>query len=72
MGIRSLVLESSEHLRTTGFAFSTWPNAWKVLDAVGIGDSLRQKHQRLLGYVALPMSLAPSRIPPLLIGYLAF
>ncbi|KAK4757180.1 hypothetical protein SAY87_007307 [Trapa incisa] len=47
LGIRSLVLESSDKLRTTGFAFSTWPNAWRALDAVGIGDSLRLEHKRL-------------------------
>ncbi|KAK1559173.1 hypothetical protein Q3G72_011496 [Acer saccharum] len=45
LGIRSLVLESSETLRVTGFAFTTWSNAWRALDAVGIGHSLRQQHQ---------------------------
>ncbi|XVF67959.1 hypothetical protein PTKIN_Ptkin10aG0164000 [Pterospermum kingtungense] len=44
LGIRSLVLESSDHLRITGFAFTTWKNAWKALDAIGIGESLRQQH----------------------------
>ncbi|EOX97618.1 hypothetical protein QUC31_015608 [Theobroma cacao] len=44
LGIRSLVLESSDRLRTTGFAFTTWENAWKALDAIGIGESLRQHH----------------------------
>ncbi|KAF3434763.1 hypothetical protein FNV43_RR21848 [Rhamnella rubrinervis] len=51
LGIRSLVLESSESLRVTGFGLSTWTNAWKALDAVGIGDSLRQQHQRLFRIV---------------------
>ncbi|KAK2996138.1 hypothetical protein RJ639_029445 [Escallonia herrerae] len=51
LGIRSLVLESSESLRVTGFAFSTWTNAWKALDAIGIGDSLRQHNQQLHGGV---------------------
>ncbi|KAM4089419.1 hypothetical protein ACB094_07G150100 [Castanea mollissima] len=46
LGIRSLVLESSHSLRVTGFAFTTWTNAWKALDAVGIGDSLRQQHKQ--------------------------
>ncbi|OMO74540.1 hypothetical protein CCACVL1_16626 [Corchorus capsularis] len=49
MGIRSLVLESSDRLRTTGFAFTTWNNAWKALDAIGIGESLRQQHQLAQG-----------------------
>ncbi|KAE8008788.1 hypothetical protein FH972_005264 [Carpinus fangiana] len=51
LGIRSLVLESSESLRITGFAFTTWTNAWRALDAVGLGDSIRQHHQRLYGNV---------------------
>ncbi|KAK7856483.1 monooxygenase 2 [Quercus suber] len=46
LGIRSLVLESSDSLRVTGFALTTWTNAWKALDAVGIGDSLRQQHKQ--------------------------
>lgn len=49
LGIRSLVLESSESLRATGFAFTTWTNAWKALDALGIGDSLRQQHEKICG-----------------------
>ncbi|KAL6211183.1 hypothetical protein ACLB2K_016410 [Fragaria x ananassa] len=51
LGIRSLVLESSDSLRATGFAFTTWTNAWRALDAIGIGDYLRQQHETLLGNV---------------------
>ncbi|GMY05408.1 monooxygenase 2-like [Fagus crenata] len=51
LGIRSLVLESSDDLRTTGYALTLWTNAWKALDAVGIGDSLRHQHERLDGNV---------------------
>ncbi|KAK7835076.1 monooxygenase 3 [Quercus suber] len=47
LGIRSLVLESSGSLRITGFALTIWTNAWKALDAVGIGDSLRQQHKQI-------------------------
>ncbi|KAL9415500.1 hypothetical protein AB3S75_043735 [Citrus x aurantiifolia] len=54
LGIRSMVLESSESLRVTGFAFTVWTNAWKALDAVGIGNSLRQQHQQLRSIVATP------------------
>lgn len=43
LGIRSLVLESSDGLRTTGFALTMWTNAWIALDAVGIGDAVREK-----------------------------
>lgn len=42
-GLRSIVLESSESLRITGFALGLWTNAWRALDALGIGDSLRQQ-----------------------------
>ncbi|KAH7850348.1 hypothetical protein Vadar_031430 [Vaccinium darrowii] len=44
LGLRSLVLESSESLRTTGFALSLWTNAWRALDALGIGNSLREHY----------------------------
>ena len=47
LGVRSLVLESSEKLRVSGFALTTWTNGWKALDAVGVGDILRQQHVRL-------------------------
>ncbi|KAF8013428.1 hypothetical protein BT93_I1318 [Corymbia citriodora subsp. variegata] len=49
LGIRSLVLESHDSLRITGFALATWTNAWKALDAVGIAEPLRQQHNRLPG-----------------------
>ncbi|GAY46021.1 hypothetical protein CUMW_093790 [Citrus unshiu] len=51
LGIRSLVLESSESLRVTGFAITLWTNAWRALDAVGISDSLCQQHIQLQGMV---------------------
>ena len=52
LGVRSLVLESSDTLRVTGFALGIWENAWKALDAVGVGDILRHKHIHLYGYFA--------------------
>ncbi|KAA8546121.1 hypothetical protein F0562_020428 [Nyssa sinensis] len=51
LGIRSLVLESSDSLRNTGFAFTTWTNGWRALDAIGIAESLRQQHNLLHGIV---------------------
>ncbi|WVY98756.1 hypothetical protein V8G54_030907 [Vigna mungo] len=51
LGIPSLVLESSDTLRVTGFALSIWQNAWKALDAVGVGDILRRQHLQLNGIV---------------------
>lgn len=49
LGIRSVVLESSDTLGTTGFALAIWTNAWRALDAIGVGDRLRQQHDSLLG-----------------------
>ncbi|GMH02940.1 hypothetical protein Nepgr_004779 [Nepenthes gracilis] len=49
LGLKSLVIESSPCLRATGGAFTTWTNAWRALDALGIGDSLRRQHLRLDG-----------------------
>ncbi|KAL5995712.1 hypothetical protein ACLOJK_025780 [Asimina triloba] len=49
LGLRSLVLESSDTLRDTGFSFITFPNAWRALDALGVGDFLRQQHLQLQG-----------------------
>ncbi|XP_056160929.1 monooxygenase 2-like isoform X2 [Syzygium oleosum] len=49
LSIRCLVLESSDGLRTTGFALTTWTNAWRALDAVGIGEPLRPQHNQLFG-----------------------
>ncbi|KMT01369.1 hypothetical protein BVRB_9g213800 [Beta vulgaris subsp. vulgaris] len=49
LGIRSLVLESSDKLRAAGFGLGIWTNAWNVLDALGIGNTLRQRHCQLFG-----------------------
>ncbi|KAK1295719.1 hypothetical protein QJS10_CPB15g00382 [Acorus calamus] len=51
MGLSSIVLEASDKLRSSGFAFLTWTNAWKALDALGIGDTLRHQHIQLQGLV---------------------
>lgn len=49
LGLNSLVLESSDILRAAGVAFTTWTNAWRALDALGIAHSLRQSHGKLFG-----------------------
>ncbi|KAK4259855.1 hypothetical protein QN277_006145 [Acacia crassicarpa] len=51
LGIRSLVLESSNDLRVTGFALTIWTNGWKALDTLGIGNILQQEHIQLHGNV---------------------
>ncbi|KAK1416457.1 hypothetical protein QVD17_32248 [Tagetes erecta] len=50
LGLKSLVLESSNSLRITGFALTLWTNAWRALDVVGVGDTLRQKSTQMKGF----------------------
>lgn len=51
LGVRSLVLESADSLRTSGFALGIWTNGWRALDALAIGHTLRAKHHKLSGIV---------------------
>ncbi|KAL9262834.1 Monooxygenase 3-like protein [Drosera capensis] len=55
LGFRSLVLESSDNLRESGFHLSVWTNAWKAFDEIGIGDSLRQQHVQITGMASSSM-----------------
>ncbi|XP_047084485.1 monooxygenase 2-like [Lolium rigidum] len=48
-GVRCVVLESSPVRRTSGFAFFTWTNAFRALDALGVGDKMRGRHLQLEG-----------------------
>ncbi|KAM0940462.1 putative FAD-binding domain, FAD/NAD(P)-binding domain superfamily [Dioscorea sansibarensis] len=41
VGIQSVVLERSHELRTTGAALTLSPNAWRALDALGVGTKLK-------------------------------
>ncbi|TMW86425.1 hypothetical protein EJD97_021398 [Solanum chilense] len=50
LGLRSIVLESADSLRATGFALALWTNAWRALDALDIGDSLRQRSLSITGF----------------------
>jgi 2-polyprenyl-6-methoxyphenol hydroxylase-like FAD-dependent oxidoreductase len=54
--VRSLVLESSPALRASGFAFATWKNAFRALDALGVGDKIRKQHLQVQTYVQFPVS----------------
>ncbi|ONK66214.1 uncharacterized protein A4U43_C06F5410 [Asparagus officinalis] len=40
LGVRSVVLERSDGLRTTGAALSLFTNAWRALDALGVAHKL--------------------------------
>uniref|UniRef100_A0A8I6XK39 FAD-binding domain-containing protein n=1 Tax=Hordeum vulgare subsp. vulgare TaxID=112509 RepID=A0A8I6XK39_HORVV len=48
-GVRCVVLESSPVLRTSGFAIAAWTNAFRALDALGLGDTIRAKHLQIQG-----------------------
>ena len=48
--MRSLVLESSPSLRASGFAFTTWKNAFRALDVLGVGDKIRKQHLQAQAY----------------------
>lgn len=50
LGIRSLVLEQSETLRTEGTSITLFKNGWKVLDAIGVGSNLRSQFLEIEGY----------------------
>lgn len=54
-GVRCVVLESSPALRASGFAFTTWTNAFRALDALGVGDKIREHHllyERMIAFSA--------------------
>ncbi|KAM0922874.1 hypothetical protein ACQ4PT_005911 [Festuca glaucescens] len=36
-------------IRTSGFAFMTWTNAFRSLDALGVGDKMRSQHVQVQG-----------------------
>ena len=48
------MLESSPSLRASGFAFTTWKNAFRALDALGVGDKIREQHLQAQAYVPPP------------------
>ena len=42
-GVPALVLERAPAAREEGAAIALWPNAWRALDAIGVGDLLRMQ-----------------------------
>jgi 2-polyprenyl-6-methoxyphenol hydroxylase-like FAD-dependent oxidoreductase len=44
-----VVLESSPALRASGYAITTWRNAFRALDALGVGDKIRNLHLHIQG-----------------------
>ena len=51
VGIRALVLEKSDGLRTTGAALTLSKNAWRALDALGVSHKLTSLYSPTLGYI---------------------
>ncbi|KAL5723997.1 hypothetical protein ACHQM5_007318 [Ranunculus cassubicifolius] len=51
LGVRSLVLEQSESLRTGGTSLTLFKNGWRVLDAMGVGQELRTQFLEIQGLV---------------------
>ncbi|CAN0839827.1 Monooxygenase 3 [Linum grandiflorum] len=41
VGIKALVLEKADCLRTTGAALNLFPNAWIALDSLGVSHKLK-------------------------------
>ncbi|KAJ6701213.1 FAD/NAD(P)-BINDING OXIDOREDUCTASE FAMILY PROTEIN [Salix koriyanagi] len=51
LGVRSLVLEQAESLRTGGTSLTLFKNGWRVLDAIGVGNDLRSQFLEIQGMV---------------------
>lgn len=51
LGIRSVVLEQAESLRTGGTSLTLFKNGWRVLDAIGVGSNLRSQFLEIEGMV---------------------
>lgn len=51
LGVRSLVLEQAEGIRTGGTSLTLFKNGWGVLDAIGVGNELRSQFIEIEGYV---------------------
>lgn len=53
VGVPCKVLERDPGPRKGGSAIGLWPNAFRALDALGVADSLRQKHPLISRQVSL-------------------
>ena len=47
VGIKALVLEKADALRTTGAALNLFPNAWIALDSLGVSHKLKPLYPHL-------------------------
>ncbi|KAF3576727.1 hypothetical protein DY000_02035336 [Brassica cretica] len=51
LGVRSVVLEQAESLRTGGTSLTSFKNGWRVLDAISVGPQLRTQFLEIEGMV---------------------
>ncbi|XP_052210392.1 monooxygenase 2-like [Diospyros lotus] len=49
LGVRTVVLEQAESLRTGGTSLTFFKNGWRVLDAIGVGNLLRPRFLEIQG-----------------------
>ncbi|KAF7145273.1 hypothetical protein RHSIM_Rhsim04G0160100 [Rhododendron simsii] len=49
LGVKSVVLEQGESLRTGGTSLTLFKNGWRVLDAIGVGNDLRTQFLEIQG-----------------------
>ena len=47
VGIPCVVFEREEELRDSGGAIGMWTNAFRALDALGVGDAIRRENSLL-------------------------
>ncbi len=52
IGVPCKVLERDPGPRKGGSAIGLWPNAFRALDALGVAESLRQKHPLIFRQVS--------------------
>jgi 2-polyprenyl-6-methoxyphenol hydroxylase-like FAD-dependent oxidoreductase len=50
VGLKPVVLEQSDRLRSEGTSITLWNNAMKVLELVDVADLLRNTYVNVLGY----------------------
>ncbi|XP_008798816.2 monooxygenase 2 [Phoenix dactylifera] len=51
LGVRSVVLEQGDSLRTGGTSLTLFKNGWRALDVIGVGDELRSQFLGIQGLV---------------------
>ncbi|XP_058209132.1 monooxygenase 2-like [Rhododendron vialii] len=49
LGVKSVLLEQGESLRTGGTSLTLFKNGWRVLDAIGVGNDLRTQFLEIQG-----------------------